>query len=470
MIKRYITLNNIKCYSTYTSLLNPLQNFNTNPKPVSDPVDNYVKLDNNINIYFEKPVFPSYMSFGILFNIGTHYENYNTKGSLLYLKYSIENYLIKNYFKVYANTTVTLNEDFLYISFNCMSSQFEEFVQVYSKILDQNILCPDTLQILSENLVDNDSDNILKLFNNAAFGDKTYGILNDSYKDNLNNIKKFKETANIFVSNIINSETISLGCSGVYNDKEFYDIVNKYFGALTIKQRNNIQNNNLLLVDDVCYKGGYSFSKVNYDNPLRIPNSVSIALGFESVPWDHDDSIVLRLAEKILGEASGFSQGGPGKGMFSRLNNLLNTMSNCMKISCFNNNYLKSGVFGIEVEGFSGYEYFYINNILKELATIANEPIDPKELERNKLMLKTELLSNLEKQNNRLEEKLKEKIMFGEIKIYKIISQIDSITSENINSALRKYFKNISISYIGESRSQLDVKEKIDSLINSARL
>ena len=44
----------------------------------------------------------------------------------------------------------------------------------------------------------------------------------------------------------------------------------------------------------------------------------SIILGFESSQWQSKDTFVYYVLNQLIGQASPFSSGGPGKGMYAR--------------------------------------------------------------------------------------------------------------------------------------------------------
>jgi processing peptidase subunit alpha len=61
---------------------------------------------------------------------------------------------------------------------------------------------------------------------------------------------------------------------------------------------------------------------------------------------------LLNVVKTILGSASSFSSGGPGKGMHSRCTkNLLNAIPCVEKTACINEHYQKHGLFGLTVGG-----------------------------------------------------------------------------------------------------------------------
>jgi processing peptidase subunit alpha len=61
---------------------------------------------------------------------------------------------------------------------------------------------------------------------------------------------------------------------------------------------------------------------------------------------------MMNIIRTVLGNASSFSSGGPGKGMHSRCTkNLLNSVACVEKASFINEHYSDSGIFGLTVGG-----------------------------------------------------------------------------------------------------------------------
>lgn len=76
------------------------------------------------------------------------------------------------------------------------------------------------------------------------------------------------------------------------------------------------------------------------------------ALAYESCSHDSENMELMNVVRTILGSASSFSSGGPGKGMYSRCtNNLLNKVYCVEKANFINEHYTDSGIFGLTVGG-----------------------------------------------------------------------------------------------------------------------
>lgn len=72
-----------------------------------------------------------------------------------------------------------------------------------------------------------------------------------------------------------------------------------------------------------------------------------IYIAFEGVSIHDDDIYALAVLQILLGGGSSFSAGGPGKGMYSRLYNVLNTQHAVDYIAAFLHSYNDSALFGI---------------------------------------------------------------------------------------------------------------------------
>lgn len=72
-----------------------------------------------------------------------------------------------------------------------------------------------------------------------------------------------------------------------------------------------------------------------------------VYVAFEGVSIHDDDIYALAVLQILLGGGSSFSAGGPGKGMYSRLYNVLNTQHSVDYIASFLHSYNDSALFGI---------------------------------------------------------------------------------------------------------------------------
>lgn len=104
---------------------------------------------------------------------------------------------------------------------------------------------------------------------------------------------------------------------------------------------------------------------------------------------------MMHILRTVLGTASAFSSGGPGKGMHSRCTkNLLNLVPCVEKTSAICEHYSDSGLFGLTVGGPPQLSKEVVNCTIKEfkgLITLISE----EELERAKNILVASIYANI---------------------------------------------------------------------------
>ena len=106
----------------------------------------------------------------------------------------------------------------------------------------------------------------------------------------------------------------------------------------------------------------------------------------------------------LIGSATGFSSGGPGKGMYCRaVTQLLQKNNYIDSASVISNHFTDSGLFGINLQGPGAYS---INLLEAAMETLSNlrDPVSPSELQRAKNIVKMNIILSMETQENRLEE------------------------------------------------------------------
>jgi mitochondrial-processing peptidase subunit alpha len=103
--------------------------------------------------------------------------------------------------------------------------------------------------------------------------------------------------------NITPSKCLIVG-AGIQNHSEFVDLCVQKLNGITLQESIYERQKSI-------YTGGET--RIQSETP-----STSISLAFESVPWTHLDQPAYFLMRTIIGSATGFSSGGPGKGMYCR--------------------------------------------------------------------------------------------------------------------------------------------------------
>lgn len=140
----------------------------------------------------------------------------------------------------------------------------------------------------------------------------------------------------------------------------------------------------------------------------------------------------------LIGSATSFSSGGPGKGMYCRaITNLMQRHNFVDGASAINSHFSDSGLFGMSIEGPGSHSQELMSVLVEELNRL-RDPISDEELSRAKNILKMNILMAMERQEDRLEEIARNFQTFGDLTFHQYCDQIDAITSKNINEAAEK--------------------------------
>jgi processing peptidase subunit alpha len=98
----------------------------------------------------------------------------------------------------------------------------------------------------------------------------------------------------------------------------------------------------------------------------------------------------------LIGSATAFSSGGPGKGMYCRaITNMMQQNDFVDSASAINSHFTDSGLFGINIEGPGSHSADLMNVAVEELNKL-REPIPEQELARAKNILKMNVLLAME--------------------------------------------------------------------------
>jgi processing peptidase subunit alpha len=141
---------------------------------------------------------------------------------------------------------------------------------------------------------------------------------------------------------------------------------------------------------------------------------------------------------QLIGSATAFSSGGPGKGMHCRaITNMMQKHNFVDGASAINTHFSDSGLFGMTVEGPGSHSAELMNVLTDELNNLKN-PIDEVELNRAKNILKMNILMAMERSEDRLEEIARNFMTFGDLTFHQYCENIDNVTSQEINSIASK--------------------------------
>ena len=142
-----------------------------------------------------------------------------------------------------------------------------------------------------------------------------------------------------FMMDTITPKKCLIVASGVKSHREYVDLVRERLGELHGVPEHRYAR------EKSEYQGG------EYRTWTESPQT-NISLAFESVPWKNRDVPAFYIMQTLIGSATAFSSGGPGKGMYCRaITNLMQQYDFVDSASAINSHFTDSGLFGMQIEG-----------------------------------------------------------------------------------------------------------------------
>jgi processing peptidase subunit alpha len=256
----------------------------------------------------------------------------------------------------------------------------------------------------------------------TAYGYNSLGMPRFGLEKNCDNIDA--RMLQQFIMENITPKKCLIVASGVQNHQEYVDLVKERLGDMLPVPEHNFQR------DPSTYIGG------EFRQWTETPNT-SITLAFESVPWSSPDVYAFYVMNQLIGSATAFSSGGPGKGMHSRAVNVMQRNNFVDGVAGVNTHFSDSGLFGLTIEGPGSHSQELMSVLTEELNGLKS-PIDETELNRAKNILKMNILMAMERSDDRLEEIARNYMTFGDLTFHKYCEKIDAVTSAQINQVASK--------------------------------
>jgi|LauGreDrversion4_2_1035121.scaffolds.fasta_scaffold176107_2 predicted Zn-dependent peptidase len=225
-----------------------------------------------------------------------------------------------------------------------------------------------------------------------------------------------------FIMDNITPKKCLIVASGIKNHKEYVDLVKERLGEL------------YPVPEHLYGRQASEYIGGEYRTWTESPQS-NITLAFESVPWSNEDVTAFYVMNTLIGNATSFSSGGPGKGMYCRaITNLMQKYNFVDGVSGINTHFSDSGLFGMTIEGPGSHSQDLLAVMLDEFNKL-KERIPDEELARAKNILKMNILMSMERQEDRLEEIARNYMTFGDLTFHQYCDKIDAVTSDQINRA-----------------------------------
>jgi predicted Zn-dependent peptidase len=377
-------------------------------KGESDQIDYKIrKLHNGITVITETTDFPTSVNMGILLKTGIRDETSETSGACLALK--------NTYLKTIKHTNETINYGMVQMSGGETGMEFDEenmffktscfdydAVDMFRMIADMAF---EPRSMLSANVARDKNkqsfnlhkhlsgynpfqDNPQRLMT-TAYGFNTLGMPMMGFHGNVGNIDS-KMLSEFQLANITPEKTVVVA-NGLRNHEEFYDLVDQTLGQLNPVREMAYQR------EKSKYIGG------EYRTFTETPDT-NIILAYESCDWSHEDMPVYAVLHSLFGSGTGFSVGGPGKGMHNWANErILRRNYFIQECEAINSHFTDSGLFGLSFTGSSSNCADILNEMVRVFESFRSD-LNEVDLNRAKNMLKRQILLNVSNQMDRMEE------------------------------------------------------------------
>jgi len=210
-----------------------------------------------------------------------------------------------------------------------------------------------------------------------------------------------------FVMDNVTPRKCLIVASGIKNHKEYVDLVKERLGdLLPVAEHEHVRA-------ATEYLGG------EYRNWSETP-ATQITLAFESCPWSSDDVSTYSVMNQLLGSSS-----------VMQANNFVDGTSPV------NHNFTDSGLFGLTIEGPGSHSHELMTTVTDELNSL-KVTIDDAALNRAKNTLKMNILSAMERSDDRLEEIARNFMTYGDLTFHQYCDRIDGVSSSDINRVASK--------------------------------
>ena len=293
----------------------------------------------NITILTEEPDLPGFITFVIYLQAGSRFETEKSSGYSHWLRSSIFDFLSK-FPKVFSNSSVEFEREFLVLKSVCMSYQVEEFLGILAEAIGPNALNQEILENMEEEV--DQFYEPLEGFIQTSFDRKGLGNLIKGGNNFINNQTVFVTNAKELHTKVLNSENLVIAATGIYNKEAFYKLVTEKFNYLKSPEDENSITINNNIISKPEFVGGNGFANLldacEYEKMYGDvdPNEPQLVLGFEGFKSRDKDFLTGKVLEALIGEASMFSVGGPGKNSFARAHNIMAHFHKFESVNCFN--------------------------------------------------------------------------------------------------------------------------------------
>jgi processing peptidase subunit alpha len=237
------------------------------------------------------------------------------------------------------------------------------------------------------------------------------------------------------------AERIVISAVG-YSHAELGDLVTEYFSRLP---RNIGQSSE----PKARYTGGH----VRNNHVRDAPHLINVGIGFETASWHDDDLVPVCVLQMMMGGGGSFSQGGPGKGMYSRIyQNVLNAHGWVEHAQSLLNVYNDTGLFALVGKTHGQHADSLIQVLLEQAHRMAG-PVSQEELARSKNALQSSVLLQLESRALQVEDMGRQVMAYGKvIGAEELVKKISAVSEADIQRVAKKMVKTpLTFAAVGET-------------------
>lgn len=396
-------------------------------------------LNKRITLIAEEPKIPSHVQIGLLLS---RQNAPDTVLQSLNAKYLSNKRLIKKCQFNGGDTSMTYDEDLLYFRSSCL--HVKNSVDIINEMAD-------AIYNSHPNQPSLNKDNVLLTNVNEQY-EKDF-ILNNVIKRNNN-----MTLHNYISQHLKTSRNTILSVSGIPLSQ---------LPNLTNRIHSIFKPHLLPTLNNICTHTNYVNSPIDKRIYLSHQTHTNIKLLLPSFKWNHSLTPSLTVLSEIFGNATPFSVGGPGKGIFSRsYEHILKNNPHIISCKCMHYPNKSFGIFGLD--------FTIRNNELHSLLTMLNtfkgfvNTITQNELTRAKNILTRKILFNLNNNSMRLEDASRSFFYFNRIIGNAYTSMINSVSLHSISSAMTTLLhnKHNAMLFVSGNYNNINHIPSITSLIN----
>lgn len=272
----------------------------------------------------------------------------------------------------------------------------------------------------------------------TAFRDSSLGFTILGPVENINSISRNDLIDYVKINYV--AEKMVVAAAGAVDHKALVDLAEKHLASVPKQAAQTIS----LPVDKPYFCGSELIHRNDEMGPVA-----HIAVGFEGVSWKSPDAVAFMVMQGIIGSY----KKGEGSIVPAKIsgNRTTNAIANRMSVGCaesysaFNTCYADTGLFGFYAQCDEVAVEHCVGELMFSIGGLAYS-VTEEEVNRAKLMLKTQLFGSLDSTTAIAESLGRQMIVYGRlIPVPELIARIDAINAEEVRRVAWKYLHDAEI-------------------------